>query len=348
MARRNSNAVLSHLGEGDCKKALAIFQHFDINGNGTIELSEVEAMLTSRDQEEIGNVRRVVAEILTPGKTAMEFQDFVTLLGRVESRKESVREHTLIFKNLLNRSGSGIVAFEEMRSSLAAVGLQPAHQHLHEMIDAVQPRENGFSLQEFLRFKREFDAFDVKLSKKKSAPLDTRCQAWKTFFEDAQRLCHVTSMSYQCMQPVRQIPTNRSLKRMPKEAVTRKVSTDDPKALQLAIDASQPQTTIEVSGSTPLETSLLINVDALRIVAVGRVTIAVDSRHPAIVIRVRTVEFVGFIVTNSGTGPAMEVDQGFPTITNCELIGKNGGLSVRGYLFLFLFFYYGDFVHTRR
>ncbi|KAJ9444030.1 F-box protein dre-1 [Diplonema papillatum] len=360
--RRGS--VFTRMSEPVKAKYHQVFLQFDTDCNGEIDEYELHSIMKKlgRDLQE-GEAKRMIEQVDSDGSHVIYFDEFLALLEMQQEDHKHLMFNRDVFRTVFNKSGSGLLTREELRTGLLTLGIQPTDVQINEMI-SIADRSGEGTL--------SFEDFDRVMRGNHRRGSTIVMSMWDTVFDMAPAAAEKYSMVNKCAKPMREF------RHVSRDKITcgkvRRVPADKPKILQPTIDGCDQKDVIELEEGVYTE-PIVINVENLTLIGAtcpltpspgnqsllstpdsalldsgslsgsshvadsrrpyvgcsrnGKTVIEVTSRHPAVTLRCKRCFLENLEIINHGSGPAVQIDQGFPDLINLDIKGQNGGLLIK-------------------
>eukprot|EP01064_Diplonema_japonicum_P006897 TRINITY_DN14715_c0_g1_i4.p1 TRINITY_DN14715_c0_g1~~TRINITY_DN14715_c0_g1_i4.p1 ORF type:complete len:604 (+),score=78.12 TRINITY_DN14715_c0_g1_i4:64-1875(+) len=319
-AGNRRTSIFTRFTDAQTAKFHQIFQQFDADGNGHIDEHELHSIMLrlGRDLEE-GEAKKLIEMVDTDGSGVIYFDEFMRMLEmQIDEQKKRIFNKD-VFRSVFNKSGSGLMTRDELRTGMLSLGFRMEDDEIDEMIAVADRTGKGMlSFEDFNRMLRG------ATQGRRASMVVMEC--WKKVFDEAPKVAEKYSMVNRCAKPMRDFRHSSHFQ----EGKTKTLTTDNSRALQPAIDGSGQNDTIEVQAGVLTE-PIVVNIEGmtLRGATEGKTVIEVNSKYPALTLRCKRCFIENLEIINHGAGPAVQVDQGFPDLTNLVITGQNGGLLVK-------------------
>ncbi|XP_006874845.1 PREDICTED: centrin-2 [Chrysochloris asiatica] len=132
------------------------FDLFDTDGTGTIDVKELKvAMRALGFEPRKEEIKKMITEIDKEGTGKMNFNDFLTVMTKKMSEKDTKEEILKAFK-LFDDDETGKISFKNLKRVAKELGENLTDEELQEMIDEADRDGDGeVSEQEFLRIMKK-------------------------------------------------------------------------------------------------------------------------------------------------------------------------------------------------
>nr|XP_060634956.1 uncharacterized protein LOC132776873 [Anolis sagrei ordinatus] len=155
-AQRKKSGLKHELSEDQKQEVKEAFDLFDTEGNGTIDIKELKVAIRALGFEpKKEEIRKMIAELGKEGSSVIEFEDFLTMMTKKMSEKDTQEEILKAFR-LFDEDGTGKISFKNLKQVSKELGEKLTDEELQEMIDEADRDGDGeINEQEFLRIMKK-------------------------------------------------------------------------------------------------------------------------------------------------------------------------------------------------
>eukprot|EP01007_Sphenomonas_quadrangularis_P000421 NODE_1265_length_935_cov_609.268623_g1048_i0.p2 GENE.NODE_1265_length_935_cov_609.268623_g1048_i0~~NODE_1265_length_935_cov_609.268623_g1048_i0.p2 ORF type:complete len:185 (-),score=40.78 NODE_1265_length_935_cov_609.268623_g1048_i0:294-848(-) len=133
--QKQENRIRIELNEQQKKEIKQAFDLFDTDGTGRIDAKEIKVALRALGFEpRKEEMKRIVAEADKDGSGAIDFNEFLDLLTKKMSEKDTREEVAKAFR-MFDEESKGGISFDNLKKIAVDIGESMTDEELMEMID---------------------------------------------------------------------------------------------------------------------------------------------------------------------------------------------------------------------
>ena len=126
--------MVENLSEERITELKAAFQIFDKDGDGLIDVKELETVLRNLGQNPSQeDLKQIINEIDLEENGAINFNEFILLMIKKLNDNDTEEELIETFK-IFDRDGDGYITASELKSVLTSINEETTNQEVDEMI----------------------------------------------------------------------------------------------------------------------------------------------------------------------------------------------------------------------
>ncbi|KAL2077106.1 hypothetical protein ACEWY4_026610 [Coilia grayii] len=154
--QRKKGNVKPDITEEQKQEIREAFDLFDTDGSGTIDVKELKvAMRALGFEPKKEEIKKMIADIDKEGSGTIDFNDFLCMMTKKMSEKDSKEEILKAFR-LFDDDGTGKISFKNLKRVAKELGENLTDEELQEMIDEADRDGDGeINEQEFLRIMKK-------------------------------------------------------------------------------------------------------------------------------------------------------------------------------------------------
>ncbi|XP_063046491.1 uncharacterized protein LOC134440368 [Engraulis encrasicolus] len=156
MTQRKKGGSKPDITEEQKQEIREAFDLFDTDGSGTIDVKELKvAMRALGFEPKKEEIKKMIADIDKEGSGTIDFNDFLCMMTKKMSEKDSKEEILKAFR-LFDDDGTGKISFKNLKRVAKELGENLTDEELQEMIDEADRDGDGeINEQEFLRIMKK-------------------------------------------------------------------------------------------------------------------------------------------------------------------------------------------------
>ncbi|XP_040823168.1 centrin-4-like [Ochotona curzoniae] len=152
----NKRAEKIELNEIQKQEIKEIFDLFDVNGSGSMDLKQLKVAMQALGFEPTKEeIKELIAEVDKGGLGTISFEDFFAFISVKMSEKDEKEEILKAFK-LFDDDDTGCITLNNIKRVAKELGENLTDDELQEMLDeADKDRDGGINEEEFLKMMKK-------------------------------------------------------------------------------------------------------------------------------------------------------------------------------------------------